>query len=173
MKHKKHMKRCLILFAKEMQFTDILDKNLQNHFAHIRGSTYKSWQSPDYQVSGWTVLLSCWLVSVWNDIFLKQARQFPRIHHNHNTLILWLSHPTSGNLSYRETYKHDKPRHCIKKQRHYFGNKCPYSQSYGFSSSQVWMWELDHKEGWAPKNWCFWTVVLEKTLDSPLDCKEI
>ena len=49
----------------------------------------------------------------------------------------------------------------------------PYSQSYGFSSSHVWMWELDHKEGWAPKNWCFWTVVLEKTLESPLDCKEI
>ena len=45
------------------------------------------------------------------------------------------------------------------------------SQSYGFSSSHVWMWELDHKEGWAPKNWCFWTVVLEKTLESPLDCK--
>jgi len=47
------------------------------------------------------------------------------------------------------------------------------SQSYGFSSSHVWMWELDHKEGWMPKNWCFWTVVLEKTLESPLDCKEI
>ena len=48
-----------------------------------------------------------------------------------------------------------------------------YSQSYGFSSSLVWMWELDHKEGWVPKNWCFWTVVLEKTLESPLDSKEI
>ena len=47
------------------------------------------------------------------------------------------------------------------------------SQSYGFSSTHVWMWELDHKESWAPKNWCFWTVVLEKTLESPLDCKEI
>ena len=47
------------------------------------------------------------------------------------------------------------------------------SQSYGFSSNHVWMWELDHKEGWVPKNWCFWTVVLEKTLESPLDCKEI
>ena len=47
------------------------------------------------------------------------------------------------------------------------------SQSYGFSSSHVWMWKLDHKESWVPKNWCFWTVVLEKTLESPLDCKEI
>ena len=54
-----------------------------------------------------------------------------------------------------------------------FNNRGPSSQSYGFSSSHVWMWELDHKEGWAPKNWCFWTVVLEKTLESPLDCKEI
>ena len=60
----------------------------------------------------------------------------------------------------------------ILKSRHYFANKGPYSQSYGFSSSQVWMWELDHKESWVPKIWCFWTVVLEKTLESPLDCKE-
>ena len=54
-----------------------------------------------------------------------------------------------------------------------FANKGPSSQSYGFSSGHVWMWELDYKESWAPKNWCFWTVVLEKTLESPLDCKEI
>ena len=60
----------------------------------------------------------------------------------------------------------------IKTQRYHFAYKGPYSQSYGFSSSQVWMWELDYKESWAPKNWCFWTVVLEKTLESPLDCKE-
>ena len=55
----------------------------------------------------------------------------------------------------------------------HFANKVPSSQSYGFSSSHVWMWELDNKESWAPKNWCFWTVVMEKTLESPLDCKEI
>ena len=61
----------------------------------------------------------------------------------------------------------------IKKQRHYFANKCSSSQSYGFSSSHVWMWELDYEENWAPKNWCFWTVVLEKTLESPLDSKQI
>ena len=54
-----------------------------------------------------------------------------------------------------------------------FANKGPSSQGYGFSSNRVWMWDLDHNEGWAPKNWCFWTVVLEKTLDSPLDSKEI
>ena len=58
-------------------------------------------------------------------------------------------------------------------QRHYFANKGPSSQSYGFSSSHVWMWELDYKESWVPKNWCFWTVMLEKTLESTLDCKEI
>ena len=61
----------------------------------------------------------------------------------------------------------------IKKQRYYFANKGPSSQSSGFSSSHVWMWELDYKESWALKYWCFWTVVLEKTLESPLDCKEI
>ena len=68
---------------------------------------------------------------------------------------------------------YDKPRQHIKKQRHHFANKVPYSQSYGFSSSHVWMWELDLKEGWALKNRCFPTVVLEKTLESHLDCKEI
>ena len=61
----------------------------------------------------------------------------------------------------------------IKKQRHYFANKGPSSQGYGFSGRHAWMWELDYKEIWAPKNWCFWTVVLEKTLESPSDCKEI
>ena len=68
---------------------------------------------------------------------------------------------------------YDRPRQHIKKQRHYFANKGLSSQSHGFSSSHVWMWELDYKESWALKNWCFWTVVLEKTLESPLDCKEI
>ena len=68
---------------------------------------------------------------------------------------------------------YDKPRQYIKKQRHHFADKASYSQSYGFSSSHVQMWELDHKYGWVLKNWCFQTVVLEKTLESPLDCKEI
>ena len=68
---------------------------------------------------------------------------------------------------------YDQPRQHIKKQRHYFVNKGPSSQSYGFSSSHVWMWELDYKESWVLKNCCFWTVVLEKILESPLDCKEI
>ena len=61
----------------------------------------------------------------------------------------------------------------IEKQRYYFANKGPSSQAYGFSGGHVWMWELDCEESWAPKNWCFWTVVLEKTLESLLDCKEI
>ena len=67
----------------------------------------------------------------------------------------------------------NQPRQHIKKQGHYFANKSPSSQSCGFSGSHVWMWELDYKASWAVKNWCFWTVVLEKTLESPLDCKEI
>ena len=66
-----------------------------------------------------------------------------------------------------------KPRQHIKKQRHYFADKGPSNQSCGFSSSHVWMWELEYKESWALKNWHFWTVVLEKTLESPWDCKEI
>ena len=77
-----------------------------------------------------------------------------------NTLAPW-----------KESY--DQPRKHIKKQKHYFANKGSSSQSYGFSSGHVWMWELDCKESWTLKNWCFWTVVLEKTLESPLDSKEI
>ena len=72
---------------------------------------------------------------------------------------------------WKESY--DQPRQHIKQQRRYFVNKGPSSQGFGFSSSHVWMWELDYKESWALKNWCFWTVVLEKTLECPLDCKEI
>ena len=68
---------------------------------------------------------------------------------------------------------YDQPRQHFKEQRCYFADKGLSSQSYGFSSSYVWMWELDYKESWALKNWCFWTVMLEKTLESPLDCKEI
>ena len=76
-----------------------------------------------------------------------------------------------GNMqSLRQTY--DKPRQRIKKQRHHFANKGPYSQSYDFSSSHVRVWELDYKEGWAPNNWCFQTVGLVKTLESPLGSKE-
>ena len=68
---------------------------------------------------------------------------------------------------------YNKPKQHIKKHRHHFANKGPSSQSYGFSISHVYMWELGHKEGWVPKNWCFQTVVLEKTLESNLDSKEI
>ena len=68
---------------------------------------------------------------------------------------------------------YDQPRQHIKKQRYCFASNGPPSQSYCFSSSHVWMWELDCEEGWAPKNWCCWTVVLEKNLESPLDYKEV
>ena len=81
----------------------------------------------------------------------KSSKDLPR--------ILWKSY--------------NQPKQHIKKQRHYFTNKGPSSQSYIFSSSHVRIWDLDYKESWAPKNWCFWTVVLEKTFESPLDCKEI
>ena len=76
-----------------------------------------------------------------------------------------------NNCSLEKSYDH--PRQHFKKQRHYFANKGPSRQSYGFSSCHVWMWELDYKESRALKNCCLWTVVLEKTLESPLDCKEI
>ena len=81
-------------------------------------------------------------------------------------------HHLIWSLNNSVTYKLQSRQH-IEKQRHYFTNKSLSSQRHGFSSRHVWMWELEYKESWAPKNWCFWTVVLEKTLESPLDCKEI
>ena len=85
----------------------------------------------------------------------------------------WWQQPWNEKMfaPWKESY--EQTRQHIKKQRYYFANKDPSSQDYGFSSSHVWMWELDCEESWALKNWCFWTVVLEKTLESPLDCKEI
>ena len=80
------------------------------------------------------------------------------------------NHEIKRCLLLRRSY--DQPRQHVKKQKHYFANKGRSSQRYGFSSSHVWMWELDHKEGWAPKNWCFWTVMLEKTFENLLDCKD-
>ena len=87
-----------------------------------------------------------------------------------NQTLTYLS-PVGSFLPWKKSY--DQLRQHIKKQRHYFANKGLSSQSFGFSSSRIWMWELDYKESWVPKTWCFWTVVLEKTLESPLDCKEI
>ena len=81
------------------------------------------------------------------------------------------SHEIKTLAPWKESY--DQPKQHTKKQRNYFADKGLCSPSYVFSSSHVWMWELDYKESWAPKNWCFWTVVLEKTLKSPLDSKEI
>ena len=88
--------------------------------------------------------------------------------HNH---CRWWLQPWSQKTIAPWKKSYHQPRQHIKKQSHYFANKGPSSQSYGFSSSQVWMWELGYKESWVLNNCCFWTVVLEKTLESPLDCK--
>ena len=77
------------------------------------------------------------------------------------------------NDAYSLEGSYDQPRQHIQKRRHYFVNRGLSSQGYVFSSGHEWMWELDYEESWVPKNWCFWTVVLEKTLEIPLDCKEI
>ena len=78
----------------------------------------------------------------------------------------WWLHPWNQKMLAPWKKSYDQPRQHIKKERHYFANQGPSSQNYGFSSSHVWMWELDYKESWVPKNWCFWTVVLGKTLES-------
>ena len=95
-------------------------------------------------------------------------------------LLVWVTRLPTGMMNQiRETTlapwkeNYDQPTEHIKKQRLTWSTNPPSSQTYGFSSSHVWLWELDYKESWSSKNWCFWTVVLEKTLDSPLDSKEI
>ena len=95
---------------------------------------------------------------------------------NSDKFLLWGSKIAANGYCSHEiktlTQSCDQPRQHIKKQRHYFANRGPSSQGYGFSNSHVWMWELAYKESCVLKKWCFWTVVLEKTLESPLDCKE-
>ena len=98
----------------------------------------------------------------WQTLFSWAPKSLPMV----TTAVKW-----KDACSLEES--HDQPRQHIKKQKHYFADKSLYSQSYVFSSSHVRMWELGHKEGWAPQNWCFWTVVLQKTLENPLNCKEI
>ena len=85
----------------------------------------------------------------------------------------WWLQPWNKKMLVPWKKSYDQTRQHIKKQRHYFANKSPSSQRFGFSISRVWMWGLDYKESWAPNNWCFWAVVLEKTLESPLDGEEI
>ena len=103
----------------------------------------------------------------------KQLKQW-------QTLFFWAPKSlqiVTAVMKLKDTYSLEEmlwpTRQLIKKQRHYFANKGLSSQGYGFSSSHVWIWEFNYKESWMPKNWCFWIVVLEKTLESPLDSKEI
>ena len=103
--------------------------------------------------------------TLWNALEAK-------VYH-YNFVCLFFGHITGAYRILVPPSSYDPPRQHIKKQRHYFANKGLSSQGYDFSSSHVWMWQLDYKESWALKKWCFWTVVLEKTLESPLDCKEI
>ena len=126
---------------------------------HSENSTFRKLRS-------WQLITSLhgkWMGKEWQTSFFGGASKI--------TADGNCSHEIKDAWFLEESY--DQSRQCIKKQRHYFPNKGPSSQSYGFSTSYVWMWELDCKESWAPKNWCFWTVVLERTLESPLDCKEI
>ena len=116
----------------------------------MASSPITSWQIDGKQWKQWQTLFS------WAPKSLQMETAAMKLRH----LLLW-----------KKSY--DQRRQHIKKQRRYFANKGPSSQSYGFSSSHVWMWELDYKESWVLKNWFFWTVVLEKTLLSPVDCKEI
>ena len=103
----------------------------------------------------------------------KQWKQCQTLFFGLQNHCRWWLHPWNKKTLTPWKKSYDEPRQHIKKQRHYFANKALSSQGYGLSNSHVWIWELDYKESWVPKNWYLWTVVLEKTLESPLDCKEI
>ena len=109
-----------------------------------------------------------YLLCLWGEVGLFHENG------NNKEQSLWLKQ-LKRNLKILTPWKKscDKQRHHIKKQRHHFANNSLYRQSHGFSSGHEQMWDLDHKEDWAPKNWCFWNMVLEKTLESPLDSKKI
>ena len=127
-------------------------------------------------VTPWTAAhqASLFIINSWSLLKVMSTESVMLSNHLilcHSLLLPPSIFPNIGVFS-NESALHIRWPH-IKKQRHYFANKSPSSQGYGFSSSHVYTWELDYKESWVPKNWCFWTVVLEKTLESPLDCKEI
>ena len=147
----------------------------QSTFAHLfrfSSLTFCSHFSPIFY---WVVCLSylfigsCDIQHDRNPLYLKYSSVLRFVF----WLFLVIFYAQNFTFGFSFEIKYDQPRQNIKKQRHYFANKGPSSQGYGFSSGHVWMWELDYKESWVPKNWCFWTMVLEKTLESPLDCKEI
>ena len=103
----------------------------------------------------------------------KQWKQWQTLFFGLQNHCRWWLQPWNKKMLTPWKKSYDQHKQHVKNQRHYFINKDPSSQGYGFSSIQVWMWEFDYKESWVLKNWCFWSVVLEKTLESPLDCKEI
>ena len=124
----------------------------------MASSPITSWQIDGETVEQWQTIFLGSKITAYGDC----SYEIKRCLKNNNNKML---------TPWKESYY--QPRQHIKKQRHYFANKCLSSQGCGFSSSHVWMLELDYKESWASKNWCFWTLVLEKTLESPLECEEI
>ena len=139
-------------------------------FYEIERRQWKSWlktQHSKNQDHG--ILPHHFMASRWGNSGNSDRLYFPGLQ-NH---CRWWLQPWNKKMLAPWKKSYDKPRQHIKKQRHYFANKVPSGENYVFSSGHVWMWEWDHKERWALKNWSFWTVVLEKTLESPLACKEI
>ena len=137
------------------------EEELKSLLMKVRGE-WKSWFKTQHSEN--------WDHSIWSHHFMakKWGNNGNRLHflglQNH---CGWWLQPRNEKMLAPWKKSYDKPRQHIKKQIHHFANKCPYSQSYGFCCSHVWMWKLDHEVGWTLKNWCFWTVVLEKTLESP------
>ena len=143
----------------------IVSIDAENQFDKIQHPFSKS--LIQFSVDGWRCvpsLLFTWVQTMVGVVKIM-VTSFKRSHAWRATL----SAPSPAAGHHRSTPPLETPG----QQRHYFANKGPSGQGYGFSSGHVWMWEWDREESWVPKNWCFWTVVLEKTLESPLDCKEI
>ena len=161
-----HSSLCLL---PKIKASHIKWKQWHTIFLGVKITWRRKWQPTPVLLPGrshgWRKLVGC---SPWGH---KELDTTEWLHFQNH--CRWLLQP--WNLKMLALWKkcYNQPRQHINKKRHYFANTVPSSQSSGFSSSHVWVWELDYKESWASKNWCFWTVVLKKTLESPLDSKEI
>ena len=177
------IKRCLLLGRKVITNLDsIMEKAMAPHSGTL------AWKIPWTQEPGrlqsmgsrrighsWATSLSLFTFMHWRRKWQPTPVFLPRESQGWGSLMgccPWGRKSWTRLKRLSSSSSSSSSRQHIQKQRHYFANKGLSSQSYGFSSSHVWMWELDYKESWVPKNWCFWTMVLKKTLERPLDCKE-
>ena len=161
------------LLARQRTLKSLLQQNSSKGSILWHSAFFMIQLSHPYMTTGKTIVLTIGTLYFMADRKRKggSSDRFPLLGlWNHRR---WWQQPQYKKMIACRQESYEKPRHYVKKERHHFADQGPYSQDYGLSSSHVWLWKVDHKEGRAPENWCFWTLVLEKTLESPLDSRQI